>query len=63
MTPEVGTELINPLTGTKTVFLATAESTGGAYVEIEATYPPNNPPPPLHKHPTQAERFRCSPAA
>ena len=57
MTPEVGTELINPLSGTKTVFLATAESTGGAYVEIEATYPPNNTPPPLHKHPAQAEHF------
>jgi quercetin dioxygenase-like cupin family protein len=39
------------------VFLATAESTGGAYLEIVVTYPPNNPPPPMHKHPTQAEHF------
>ncbi|HET6818701.1 MAG TPA: cupin domain-containing protein [Mycobacteriales bacterium] len=57
MTPEVGTELINPKAGTKTVFLATAESTGGSYLEIEVTYPPNNPPPPMHKHPSQAEHF------
>ena len=57
VTPEVGTELINPKAGTKTVFLATAESTGGAYLEIEVTYPPDSPPPPLHKHPAQEEHF------
>ncbi|HET7530989.1 MAG TPA: cupin domain-containing protein [Mycobacteriales bacterium] len=42
---------------TRTVFTATAESTGGAYVEIEVTYPPGNTPPPLHKHPSQTETF------
>lgn len=57
MTPEVGTELINPKAGTKTVFIATAASTGGEYVEIEATYPPNSSPPPLHLHPSQDETF------
>jgi mannose-6-phosphate isomerase-like protein (cupin superfamily) len=57
MTPAVGTELINPLAGTKTVFLATAASTSGEYVEIEATYPPNSRKPPLHKHPAQTEHF------
>jgi len=57
MTPDVGTELVNPAVGTKTVFTATAASTDGAYVEIEATYPPNSPKPPLHKHPTQTEQF------
>jgi quercetin dioxygenase-like cupin family protein len=57
MKPEIGTELINPQAGTKTVFLATAESTDGAYVEIEVTYPPNSPWPPLHKHPSQEEHF------
>jgi len=57
MTPEVGTELINPHAGTKTVFLATAESTAGAYVEIEVTYPPDSAKPPLLKHPAQVERF------
>jgi len=55
MTPEVGTELINPLAGTKTVFTATATSTDGDYVEIEASYPPNSTPPPLHMHPSQDE--------
>ena len=39
MAPEVGTELVNPKAGTRTLFTATAQSTGGAYVEVEATYP------------------------
>jgi mannose-6-phosphate isomerase-like protein (cupin superfamily) len=55
--PDVGTELINPKASTKTVFTATAASTGGEYVEIEATYPPNSTPPPLHLHPAQDETF------
>lgn len=57
VTPEVGTELVNPVAGTTTVFLATAESTGGAYLEIEVTYPPDSTPPPKHKHPSQQEHF------
>ena len=57
MKPEVGTELINPVAGTKTVFTATAESTGGNYVEVEATYPPNSTKPPRHLHPGQTELF------
>jgi mannose-6-phosphate isomerase-like protein (cupin superfamily) len=57
MTPEVGTELVNPKASTRTVFTATAESTGGAYVEVETTYPPNNTKPPLHLHPSQEEHF------
>ena len=57
MTPDVGTELVNPQAGTKTVFTATAASTDGDYVEIEATYPPNSAPPPLHMHPSQDETF------
>jgi mannose-6-phosphate isomerase-like protein (cupin superfamily) len=57
MTPEVGTELVNPKAGTRTVFTATAESTGGAYVEVEATYPPRSGKPPLHLHPSQQEEF------
>ena len=55
--PEVGLELANPVAGTRTVFTATAETTGGAFVEIEATYPPNSPPPPCHFHPSQEEHF------
>jgi mannose-6-phosphate isomerase-like protein (cupin superfamily) len=57
MTPEVGTELVNPKAGTRTVFTATAESTGGEYVEIEATYPAHGSPPPRHFHPAQDEHF------
>ncbi len=57
VTPNIGTELINPKAGTKTVFTATADTTDGEYVEIEATYPPNSSPPPLHKHPSQDETF------
>jgi mannose-6-phosphate isomerase-like protein (cupin superfamily) len=57
MTPEPGTELVNPTAGTKTVFIATATSTDGAYVEIEATYPPGSARPPRHLHPSQEEHF------
>jgi mannose-6-phosphate isomerase-like protein (cupin superfamily) len=57
MTPEVGAELVNPVAGTRTVFRATAASTGGAYVEIEATYPPHSRKPPMHLHPNQDEHF------
>jgi mannose-6-phosphate isomerase-like protein (cupin superfamily) len=57
MRPEIGTELVNPKAGTCTRFLATAESTGGAYVEVEATYPPHSAKPPLHLHPAQDEHF------
>ncbi len=55
--PEVGTELSNPVTGTCTVFLATAASTGGTHVEMRHTYPPHSPHPPLHLHPQQDEHF------
>lgn len=55
--PVVGTELVNPKTGTRTVFTATAKSTDGGYVEIDATYPPGASPPPRHRRPPQEERF------
>jgi len=55
--PGVGIELVNPLAGTRTLFRATAASTGGAHVEVEATYPPHSSPPPMHLHPQQDERF------
>lgn len=57
MTPEVGTELVNPVAGTRTVFRATGASTDGAYIEVEQTYPPHSAKPPLHLHPSQAEHF------
>lgn len=38
-------------------FTQTTAQTGGAFVEVEATYAPRSPPPPLHLHPRQEERF------
>lgn len=55
--PGVGVELVNPVMGTRTVFRATGASTGGAYVEVEQTYPPGSDPPPRHLHPQQDEHF------
>ena len=55
--PHVGLELVNPKAQTRTVFLATAESTGGGHVEVEVTYPPNSNKPPKHLHPSQTEHF------
>lgn len=57
MTPEIGTELINPKAGSRTVFTATAASTNSEYVEIEVTYAANGAPPPRHQHPSQVEQF------
>lgn len=57
MQPEVGLELVNPVTGTTTRFTATSASTGGAYVEVEVTYPADSAPPPRHLHPSQDEHF------
>lgn len=57
LTPAVGLELVNPKARTATRFVATAESTDGAYVEVVATYPPNSSRPPLHLHPQQTEHF------
>ncbi len=56
-TPEVGEELVNPVSGTRMLFRATAASTDGDHVEVDATYPPHSAPPPRHLHPAQAERF------
>jgi mannose-6-phosphate isomerase-like protein (cupin superfamily) len=55
VTPEIGTELVNPVAGTRTVFRATAASTDGAYVEVENTHATAKPP--LHLHPSQDEHF------
>ena len=55
--PVVGTELVNPTTESRTVFRATAASTGGAYVEVEQTYRAHSAKPPLHLHPNQDEHF------
>ena len=52
-----GLELANPVTVTRTVFTATPATTNGAYVEVEATYPPQSNKPPVHHHPLQTEYF------
>lgn len=57
MNPELGLALVNPTAGTTIRFVATAGSTGGDYVEVEATYPPASAKPPKHLHPSQEERF------
>lgn len=57
MVPDVGTELVNPASGSRTVFRATAASTDGAFVEVEQTYRPHSAKPPLHQHPNQDEHF------
>lgn len=57
LVPEVGRDLVNPVTGTRTVFRATAASTGGDHVEVEQTFPPHSARPPLHLHPQQDEHF------
>ncbi|MGN6610098.1 MAG: cupin domain-containing protein [Jatrophihabitans sp.] len=57
MRPEPGLVLENPASGTRTTFTATAASTDGAYVEVESTYPPHGPRPPVHHHPSQTEEF------
>lgn len=57
VTPQVGTELVNPVVGSRTVFRATAASTQGAYVEVEQTFRPHSPKPPNHLHPHQDEHF------
>ena len=40
------------------IFHQTAESTGGALLEMEVTYRPNSERPPAHYHPGQEEHFR-----
>jgi mannose-6-phosphate isomerase-like protein (cupin superfamily) len=56
--PVVGDELVNPVAGSRTLFVATAASTDGDHVEVEQTYRPHSPAPPLHLHPSQDESFR-----
>jgi mannose-6-phosphate isomerase-like protein (cupin superfamily) len=55
--PAVGLQLTNPVAGSSTVFRATAAWTAGAYVEVQQTFRPHSPKPPLHLHPEQHEHF------
>ncbi len=54
---EVGTELVHGRTGARTVILATAASTAGAFAELWHTSPPRCAGPPRHLHPQQDELF------
>jgi len=49
--------LVNPVTGLQLRIVRSARETGGACLEMEATYPPRSPAPPEHFHPAQDERF------
>jgi quercetin dioxygenase-like cupin family protein len=43
--------------GDRLVITKTGMETNGALLEMEATYQPHSPQPPLHYHPQQEERF------
>ena len=51
-----GQELTSP-SGDALRFLQTSAETGGALLEVEATYVPGGSPPPEHYHPFQTEYF------
>lgn len=50
-------EFTNP-GGERLTFVKTANETNGELLEMEATYQPRSPQPPLHYHPYQEEHFR-----
>jgi len=52
-----GLTLTDPTTGQTITFRQTAADTGGALLELETTYDPTGGKPPMHRHPTQDERF------
>jgi mannose-6-phosphate isomerase-like protein (cupin superfamily) len=52
-----GDLLRNPVTGHEYRILQAAADTGGALLDMEATFPAGAAPPPLHLHPRQEERF------
>ncbi len=54
--PHAGQELHGP-NGYRLRLLRTASETGGALLEMEATYPASSQMPPEHMHPRQAESF------
>jgi quercetin dioxygenase-like cupin family protein len=46
-------EIINPRTGQRTIFLQTAHDTGGALLQMETFHPAHSPAEPEHIHPFQ----------
>jgi quercetin dioxygenase-like cupin family protein len=53
---QAGQEIGSP-GGMELRFLQTGAETGGELLEMEATYPGDGSMPPMHLHPSQAERF------
>jgi quercetin dioxygenase-like cupin family protein len=53
----VGDELVNPVTGLRTVFRKTAEDTGGELLQVDWIGEPGWTTGPDHVHPLQEERF------
>lgn len=43
--------------GSRLIIRKSSRSTNGELLEMEATYPPQSPQPPLHYHPNQEEHF------
>ena len=52
-----GLTLTDPTTGQTITFEQTSADTGGELLAMETTYQPKAGKPPMHRHPTQAERF------
>lgn len=51
-----GSEIFNPRTGQRTIFLQTAADTNGKLLRMETFHPPHGPAEPEHVHPFQASR-------
>lgn len=51
-----GSEILNPRTGQRTIFLQAAADTGGKLLRMESFHPPHSPPEPEHVHPFQESR-------
>lgn len=51
-----GSEIINPRTGQRIIFLQTAADTGGKLLRFESFHPPHGLAEPEHVHPFQASR-------
>ncbi len=51
-----GSEIFNPRTGQRTLFLKTAADTSGVVLRMESFHPPHQPAEPEHVHPFQESR-------
>lgn len=54
---KAGDELVNPVTGLRTVFRKTAQDTGGELLQVDWIGDPGWTTGPDHVHPLQEERF------